>query len=100
MVVSAPGYIPIVEGGEVSKKRKILLLLFLIAVVVVVLIFVFVAFNGSGGGDSSSDDSGFPFFIIYTSWPAIFVAIFVPIIAQKRQEAKRKEEELRNQLEE
>ena len=65
-----------------------------------VLIYVFFVFNGLGSGGSSSDDSGFPFFIIYSSWPAIFVAIFVPIMAQKRQEAKRKEEELRNQIEE
>ena len=71
---------------------------FLIAVVATALIFIFVAINEPIGEGSSSDDSGFPFFIIYSSWPAIFVAIFVPIIAQKRQEAKRKEEELRNQL--
>ena len=71
---------------------------FLIAVVATALIFIFFAINEPIGGGSSSDDSGFPFFIIYSSWPAIFVAIFVPIIVQKRQEAKRKEEELRNQL--
>jgi len=92
-------YIPSNEDSEVSKKGKILLLLFLIAAVAIALIFVFVAFNGSRGGGSSSDDSGFPFFIIYSSWPAIFVAIFVPIIDQKRQEAKKKEEDLKNQLE-
>jgi amino acid permease len=68
---------------------------FLIVAGVVALIFVFVVFNGSGGSESSSDDSGFPFFIFFPSW----IAIFIPIISQKRQEAK-KEEELRNQLEE
>jgi uncharacterized membrane protein len=92
-------YVPSNEDSEVSKKGKILLVSFLIAAAIFALIFVFVVFNGSEGGGSSSDDSGFPFFIIYSSWPAIFVAIFVPIMAQKRQEAKRKEEERRNQVE-
>jgi len=72
----------------------------LIVGVSITLIYVFVVFGRTGINGPSSDDSGFPFFIIYSSWPAIFVAIFIPIIAQKRQEAKRKEEELRNQLEE
>ncbi len=72
----------------------------LIAGVSIALIYVFFVFNGSGSVGSSSDDSGFPFFIIYSSWPAIFVAIFIPIIAKKRQEAKKREEELKNQLEE
>ena len=41
------------------------------------------------GGSGSSDDSDFPYFIIFSSWPAIWV----PIITRKRQEAKAKEEE-------
>ena len=69
---------------------------FLIVAGVIALICVFVVFNGSRGSEYSSDDSGFPFFIFFPSW----IAIFIPIIAQKRQEAKKKEEELRNQLEE
>lgn len=73
-----------------------LILGFLIVGVVAVLIYAFIVFYGSGSSGSSSDDSGFPFFILFPGW----IAIFIPIIAQKRQEAKRKEEELRNQLEE
>ena len=80
---------------NMDKYQK-LIVGFLIAGIAAVLIYVFVVFSGSGSGGSSSDDSGFPFFIFFPSW----IAIFIPIMAQKRQEAKKKEEELRNQLEE
>jgi len=78
------------------EKTKKIIMFGVIVVIGLVLLTVFVVFNGSGSGGSGSDDSSFPFFIFFPSW----VAIFVPIIAQKKQEAKRKEEELRNQLEE
>jgi hypothetical protein len=80
---------------NMEKYQKIALGI-VIAGVSIILIYAFFAFNRSGGSGSSSDDSGFPFFIFFPSW----IAIFIPIIAQKRQEAKKKEEELRNQLEE
>ena len=38
MVVSAPGYIPIVEDGEVSKKGKILRLICVLAIVIATII--------------------------------------------------------------
>ena len=38
MVVSAPGYIPIEEDGEVSKKRKILLLICVLTIVIATII--------------------------------------------------------------
>ena len=82
------------------KKPEKIMVFAGIAIVCLVLLFAFFILNESGSGGSSSDDSRFPFFIIYSSWPAIFVAIFVPIMAQKRQEAKKKEEERRNQLKE
>ena len=69
---------------------------FLIVGVFAVLIYVFVVYNGSTPGGSSSDDTSFPFFIFFPSW----IAIFVPLMARQRREAKLKEEELRNQLEE
>ena len=66
----------------------------LIVVVSLGLIYVFIV-SGSTSG-TSSDDSEFPFFIIFSSWPAIWI----PIIARKRQEAKLKQKELENYVEE
>jgi len=40
MVVSAPGYIPIEEDGEVSKKSKILLLICVLTIVITTIISV------------------------------------------------------------
>jgi len=57
------------------------------------LLYVFFIFGGIASNNSGSDDSRFPFFIIYSSWPAIFV----PILAQKRQETERKKK-LKNQM--
>ena len=81
---------------NMDKYQKIAIGILIAGVSIsIALIYVFFVFYGSGSGGSSSDDSGFPFFIFFPSW----IAIFIPIIAQKRQEAKKKEEELRNQLE-
>jgi len=38
MVVSAPGYIPIEENGEVSKKRKIFQLICVLTIVIATII--------------------------------------------------------------
>ena len=76
------------------KKTEKIMIFGVIVTICLVLLTVFVAFNGSGSGVSSSDDTSFPFFIFFPGW----VAIFVPIIARKRQEEKMKEEEYRNQL--
>ena len=80
---------------NIMNTKKIMIFGIIVAIGIG-LLTVFVVFNGSGSGGSGSDDSSFPFFIFFPSW----VAIFVPIIAQKRQEAKKREEEYRNQLEE
>ena len=80
---------------NIMNTKKIMIF-GVIVVIGILLLTAFVVFNRSGSGGSGSDDSSFPFFIFFPSW----VAIFIPIIAQKKQEAKRKEEELRNQLEE
>jgi len=80
---------------NIDKYQK-MILGFLIGVVSIALIYFFVVFNGSGSGGSGSDSTGFPFYIFFPSW----MVIFIPIIAHQRQEAKRKEEELRNRYEE
>ncbi len=77
-----------------DKYQKMIIGMVIVAVSIT-LIYVFVLFGGFRSNNSSSDDSGVPFFIIFSSWPAIWV----PIIALKRQEAKVKEEELVNQME-
>jgi len=77
-------------------KYQKMIIGFLIVGVAVVLIFFFFTSSRSGSGVPSSDDTSFPYFIFFPSW----VAIFIPIIAHKRQEEKNKEGELRNQLEE
>jgi hypothetical protein len=68
----------------------------LIGAVSIILIYIIVVFSGIISNGPNSDDSGFPFYIFFPSW----VAIFIPIIARQREEAKKKEEELRNQFEE
>lgn len=77
-----------------DKYQKILVGI-LIGAVSIALIYIFVAFRGLGTGGPGSDKVSFPFYIFFPSW----VAIFIPIIARQREEAK-KEEQLRNQLEE
>lgn len=78
-----------------DKYQKMLTGL-LIGGVSIALIFIIIVFNGAGTGGSGSEDTSFPFFIFFPSW----VAIFVPLLARQRQEAKKNEEELKNQLEE
>ncbi|NVM44540.1 MAG: hypothetical protein HWN79_06465 [Candidatus Lokiarchaeota archaeon] len=77
-------------------KYQKMILGFLIGIISLAVIYLFVLLNGSVTGGSGSDDSSFPFYIFFPSW----VAIFVPIIARQRREAKLEEEEIRNQLEE
>ena len=76
-----------------DKYQKLIVGL-VIAVVLAALIYVFVVFNEFGNMSPGSDNTRFPYFIFFP----IGVAIFIPIIVQKRQEAKMKEEELKNQL--
>ena len=76
-------------------KYQKMLLGFLIGIISIAVIYFFVILIGSGTGGSGSDDTSFPFFIFFPSW----VAIFIPLIVRQRQEAK-KEEELKNYLEE
>jgi amino acid permease len=73
-------------------KYQKMILGFLIGIISIVVIYIIVVFNGSGTGGSVSDDNGFPFFIFFPSW----VAIFIPLIIRQRQEEKKKEEELQN----
>jgi len=68
------------------KKTKKTIIFGVIMTVYLVLLTAFIAFMGS-------DMIGFPFSIFFP----ILVAVFVPIIARQRQEAKMKEEKLNNQ---
>jgi len=70
-----------------EKIQKTLIGILILAVSVG-LIYVFFAFGGIRSNSSCSDDSGFPFFILFSSWPAIWI----PIIVRKREEAREKEE--------
>jgi len=79
---------------NMDKYQKIAMGI-LIAGVSIAFIYVLVVFIGTGSGGSDSGETSFPFYIFFPSW----VAIFVPLMARKKQEAERKEEELRNQLE-
>ncbi len=76
-----------------DKYQKMIIGL-VIGVFSVAVIYIFVVVNGIGG--SGSDSTSFPFYIFFPSW----VAIFVPIIARQRQEAKNNEEERKIRLEE
>ena len=78
-----------------DKYQKMIIGFLIVGVAVVFIYFLF-TFNRSGSGTPGSDDTSFPYFIFFPSW----IAIFIPLMARKRQEEKNKEEELRNQLEE
>lgn len=77
-------------------KYQKMLLGFSIGIISIVVIYIFVVLIESGTGGPSSDDVSFPFYIFFPSW----VAIFIPLIIRQRQELKKEEEELKNQLEE
>lgn len=79
---------------KLDKYQK-MIIGFLIVGLSVAIMYLFVVIGTTGGNGSSTDDSGFPYFIIFSSGPAIWI----PIIVLKRQEAKEKEKELGNQLE-
>jgi len=76
-------------------KYQKMIIGFLIAGVSIALIYLFVVIGTPRSNGASTDDTSFPYFILFSSWPAIFI----PILAAKRQEARKKEEELNNQLE-
>jgi len=80
---------------NMDKYQKIITGI-LIGAVSIILIYIIVVNSGILSNGPDSDDSGFPFFIFFPSW----IAIFIPIIARQRQEEKKREEELRNQLSE
>jgi len=73
-----------------EKIQKTLIRILILAISVA-LIYVFFAFGGIRSSTYNHDDSGFPFFILFSSWPAIWI----PIMVRKREEAREKEE---NQL--
>ena len=77
-------------------KYKKMIIGFLIAILSIAVIYTFVIIGEIRSSGPSTDDSSFPYFIIFSSWQAIWI----PIIARKRQEVKEKEKELENQLEE
>lgn len=77
---------------KLDKYQKMIIGFLIVVSIAVIYTFVIIGEIGSSG--PSTDDSSFPYFIIFSSWPAIWI----PIIARKRQEAK--EKELENQLEE
>lgn len=75
-----------------DKYQKMLMGIF-IGAVSIALIAVLIVLSGFGTGGTGSDDSSFPFYIFLPGW----LAIFIPLIARQRQEAK-EETELRKKL--
>jgi hypothetical protein len=73
-----------------SIAKKSLVGILLASTVIIVGITLLIMLNRAPASvEPSSDSSYFPYFIFFPSW----VAIFIPIIAQKRREERLKREE-------
>ena len=77
------------KNKEMKKLEKNKKWLFYASILIIsaAIIFVFFAIGASISHSSDSTESEFPSFIIFSSWPAIWI----PLIVRKREEAKQKE---------